>query len=46
MSELWELLAKRISELPIIRRKLKEPLTGSDVFMILNVWKELQKEVK
>jgi hypothetical protein len=44
MNHLWERLAAAVNALPLIRRKLKEPLTGSDLCQILHCWKQVQKE--
>jgi hypothetical protein len=44
--QLWELLAKRVNALPLIRAKLREPLTGSDLVQITTLWKNMAVELQ
>jgi hypothetical protein len=46
MNHLWQRLADVVNALPLIRKKLKEPLSGSDLCQILHCWKQVKEEVK
>jgi hypothetical protein len=42
--QLWQQLADVVNV--ILRRKLKEPLTGADMVQVITAWREMVKDTR